>query len=544
MEKLLEKELSTADAILYKKNGKYPNVFVRSDEDILKKITGLQASSGAVVVSRRKSALFVDSRYALAAKQYVNPGEFEILDLKNKEIVAWIGKNLPSNSKIACDFQYYSYEEMDFFTDRLKNCCLVPIDLKKTLNIPPSPLTLDIYRCESNEDKISCVMDAIYRNNLDAYLIYDPCAIAWLLNIRDLNQKYTPVVLGSLLVTKDRRQFLYLDEDYGAVDGFRTEADLANDITQFARVGIDKSQTPFSIKHRNFIDISNPCIALQVVKNQTEIDDMRLAARKDSVAIVDFLHWFHTSTEEITELNAAEKLLHFRKQQEGFVSESFETIAAADGNAAMVHYSPTAKTNKTVRNILLIDSGGQYKRGTTDITRTVSINEPSAEQKLFYTLVLKGHIALADVKFPPGTTGAQLDPLARQFLWQYAGDYGHSTGHGIGHMSHVHEGQVMISKNNDIPLQPGMILSNEPGYYLENGFGIRLENMILTTRDADSGFLFFETISLVPFDHKFICKDLLTEREINWLKKYNRRILSTLETRHLDWLSDHLKEFL
>jgi Xaa-Pro aminopeptidase len=228
----------------------------------------------------------------------------------------------------------------------------------------------------------------------------------------------------------------------------------------------------------------------------------------------------------MTELEVVDKLLYFRKQQREFIGESFETIAAAGENAAIIHYNPALKTSRTVDDILLLDSGGQYKHGTTDITRTVSIIEPSEEQKLFYTLVLKGHIALASAVFPVGTSGSQLDLLARQFLWKYAKDYNHSTGHGIGYMAHVHEGPMVIARNNDIPLRPGMLLSNEPGYYQEGGFGIRLENMMVVVEH--DGYLSFETISLVPFDHKFICQEFLSPEDINWLCRYNRRIISSL----------------
>jgi Xaa-Pro aminopeptidase len=337
---------------------------------------------------------------------------------------------------------------------------------------------------------------------------------------------------------------MYLDNQYSSSHNFRTEKSLQKDLMNFAKVGIDKSQTPFHLQHPNFVDIKNPCMFPKCIKSKSEIENIKSAAQKDSLAVIDFLHRFYNSgTEKITESEVAQNLLYFRKQQNGFIGESFKTIAAADENAAIIHYSPTPQTNKHIENILLIDSGGQYKYGTTDITRTISRTEPTHEQKLFYTLVLKGHIALAAAKFPAGTTGAQLDPLARQFLWQYASDYGHSTGHGIGYMSHVHEGPVSISKNSNIPLQEGMIISNEPGYYRENSFGIRLENMMLVTKDECNGYLSFETISLVPFDQKFILKNLLAESEKNWINKYNEKIVLLLKNsgRHLpDQIASHL----
>jgi Xaa-Pro aminopeptidase len=515
------------DAVLFRKNEKYPGIFTQSDEDILKALTGLEASDGAVVISSEKSALFVDGRYTLAAKLQTDPNKFEILNLKNSEIVDWIQKNLPEKSNIAFDPQYYSHAEANFFITQLKNYQFTCINLKETLNIHSSKIDLNIYYIDCDSDRISHIIKTVHQNNLDAYLLCDPCSIAWLLNIRDLNQKYTPVVLGYLLITGSGEKIWYLDDRYNSPHDFKSENDLLCDLSKFTKIGID-TQTPFHLQHPNFVNVKNPCIFPKSIKNKSEIADIKSAAQKDSLAIINFLRWFHANTEKITESDAVEKLLYFRKQQIGFIGESFKTIAAADENAAIIHYSPNSKTNKYVNNILLIDSGGQYKHGTTDITRTISITEPTCEQKLFYTLVLKGHIALAAAKFLIGTTGAQLDPLARQFLWQYASDYNHSTGHGIGYMSHVHEGPVSISRNGNVPLQAGMIISNEPGYYRENCFGIRLENMMSVVEDKCKGYLSFETISLGPFDQKFIRRELLTEFEKNWIEEYNQKIADIL----------------
>ncbi|MDR2724184.1 MAG: aminopeptidase P family protein [Holosporaceae bacterium] len=532
---------SPQQAILYKKNGKYPGIFTESGGDILKIITGLESSAGAVIISSEKSALFVDGRYAFAATKYVDSQKFDILDLRNEEITKWIEKNLPAGSSIACDYEYYTHSEMFFLTSKLKNYQIVQIDLKKALNIPSPKFAPHIYHLNRSVNRWACLLDAINQNNLDGYLICDPCSIAWLLNIRDLNQKYTPVVLGYLLVTKNNENFFYLDNQYNSYGEFRSENDLQKDMSRFFRIGIDESQTPVCIKHGGFVDVKNPCLPLKSIKNSIEIDDIKLAAQKDSSAIINFLYWFHNNTKKITELDAVEKLLYFREQQEGFVGESFKTIAAADENAAIIHYHPCAETNRFVTNILLLDSGGQYKHGTTDITRTISIMEPTEEQKFYYTLVLKGHIALASALFPFGTVGSQLEILVRQFLWMHAKDFNHSTGHGIGYMSHVHEGPIAIARGNNIPLQSGMILSNEPGYYQENSFGIRLENMILVTESAFSGYLSFETISLVPFDHKFIHLELLSPEDISWLRRYNQCIVSTLKlsANVLHWLQEY-----
>ncbi|MDR1551654.1 MAG: M24 family metallopeptidase [Holosporaceae bacterium] len=518
-----------ADVILYRKNNKYPNIFEDPSNAIFKKITGLESSDGAFILSRNKSAVFVDGRYAAAARQYIDQSKFDILNLEYSEIVRWIKENTTQSGIIAYDPDYFSHREMEFFFGELKSYSFSHIDLKKTLNIPSETFSLNLYQCrDANPDRMRFVINLIEENDLDAYLISDPCSIAWILDLRDLNQKYTPVILGHLLVTNDHRQHLYLDSRYGRLNGFRSEEDLPSYLYKLFRVGIDKSQTAYSLQHPNFVDLKNPCLLPKSVKNSLEIEDMKIAARKDSTAITCFLHWLHhIDADAITERVAIEKLLYFRKQQDGFIGESFKTIAAADEHSAMVHYSPSLQSDKMIKNLLLIDSGGQYIRGTTDITRTVSISNPSEEQRRFYTLVLKGHIALADAKFPPNTCCSQLDSLARQFLWQNVTDYHHGTGHGIGYMSHVHEGPIGFSCSCQTPLLPGMILSNEPGYYLEDHFGIRLENMIAVM--SSGHFMNFEPLSLVPFDPKLISMDLLSTFEKEWLAKYHSIIFSVLD---------------
>jgi Xaa-Pro aminopeptidase len=274
--------------------------------------------------------------------------------------------------------------------------------------------------------------------------------------------------------------------------------------------------------------MANPCALPKAIKTIPEIADIKCAAQRDSVALINLLHWTYLNhANGITELQVAEKALYFRKMQLDFVGESFRCIAAADENSAIVHYSPDENSNKKIEKILLLDSGGQYKYGTTDITRTVCFSKPTDERKMLYTLVLKGHIAVASAKLPSGSTGSQLDPLARQFLWNSFLNYNHSTGHGIGYMADVHEGPMAIAKSNYIQLRPGMLLSNEPGSYMENDFGIRLENMMVVT-STQNCFLEFETISLVPFDINFIAPQLLTEKEIAWINDYHRDIINRM----------------
>ncbi|MDR2067407.1 MAG: aminopeptidase P family protein [Holosporaceae bacterium] len=537
-------------ALMHTKSSKYHGLSDESN-NVIQLITGLESSEGTLLLSPNKSALFVDGRYLLSAKCCVDQEKFEILDLKKRGIIQWIKKNIPSNSCIAYDPEFYTHWDMDFFKDNLKAYNFVTVNLKFLFGIATPKQILRIHElkdAKTSKEKIDDAQKIIDNNGLDAYLVCDPCTVAWLLNIRDFSRKYVPVVEGYLLITKDHSSTLYANSA-NEVNFSRclvkSENDLQKDLNSFGCVGIDKGETPSHLNHGNFIHIQNPFELAKAVKNSHEIEQIKKTAKKDSMALINFLHWFNTKVGKISELEAAEKILYFRQLQDGFMGESFETISAADEHAAMAHYAPSAASNKIVENILLLDSGGQYKYGTTDITRTICLKNPTEEQKLFYTLVLKGHIALASAKFPAGTTGAQLDSLARQFLWRYSSNYDHSTGHGIGYALDVHEGPCAVSFHSGVPLQAGMVLSNEPGYYRENGFGIRLENMMLTLEEAN-GFLSFETISLVPFDAKFIQREMLNAEENSWLKAYHNKIVSSAELQDdvLAWLNEYVEFYV
>lgn len=559
---------SECDALIYKKSGKYFGVNEREESpDIFKMITGLDASDGAVVITKNCCAIFVDGRYTNAAKISVDQTKFEILSLDISCITNWIKKKILKNSIIAYDPKFFTHSTINKIKDTLSQFRFKFTDLENLLNITSGKRELNIHHMTDafSENRLKNAFDVIDRNNLDAYLLCDPCTISWALNIRDFDSKYTPVVFGFLVVTKNRLLKLYVDNLYSKISGkisdlsknfcdisgepldIKFEHDLIDDLNSFEKIGIDESETPSFLQHKNFINIKNPCKLQKSIKNHTEIKNIKAAAKKDSVAIINFLCWLHSNYFKkscVSELQVVERILYFRKLQDGFIGESFPCIAAADENAAIAHYSPNLENNKNIENILLLDSGGQYKYGTTDITRTICLNEVSNEQKLFYTLVLKGHIAVANAKIPIGSAGSQLDAFARQYLWNYSCDYNHSTGHGIGYMLNVHEGPISISKTNSAPLYPGMILSNEPAYYKENSFGIRLENMLLSKKEDESDFLSFETISLVPFDFKFIDRKLLSGDEINWINTYHNCIIDELsgclDSEVFNWLKSQI----
>jgi Xaa-Pro aminopeptidase len=437
-------------------------------------------------------------------------------------------------SKIAFDPRFFSHSLIKKIKTELSDYRFSEINLDSIFESKKFKRESQIISWEFEESKFDSIYKIISENNLDGYLICDPCSSAWLLNQRDIKTKNVPVSLGYLLISKNKEKVFYFDDNYQNFSQKKI-SDLLQDISKFSKIGVNYKEAPAFINSENLIDIKNPIPNIKYIKTEKEIENIKKITIEDSEAIVNFLFWFYNN-ENITEMDCVDHILSCRKKSKNFVGNSFDTIAAADENSAIVHYTPSAETNKYIEKFLLLDSGGQYKFGTTDITRTLAKNQPTDLEKLYYTLVLKGHIAVANSKLEKGSTAATLDSVARKFLQEHSLDYNHSTGHGIGYMLNVHEGPVAISRKNEVPLQKNILLSNEPGVYIENHMGVRLENMIVT-REKEN-FVYFDTISLVPFDNKLINFDLLTATEKSWLKNYNEIILDTLKlpTKIQDWL--------
>lgn len=596
------------DAILYRKSGKYPYVSeYDQDHDIFYELCGLKASAGSVVITSpsvfKRSAVFVDGRYKLAAKVALDSSNFEILDNDYASIIEWIKRKIPIGKRLAYDPRFFSIQSLVDLQEGLSGYSLIAVDLEKVLKIQPQKRALKIhklpcYDCINNNYdgykklKLSPIIESINANALCAYLLCDPCSISWILNIRDFSVSFSPLIFGYLFVEKNGKTTLYLDNMYKeshnfssdiselseSVGSVRFEESLTRDLENkfitiidkhhltAPRIGIDIFETashiiPPSMMKNGFKHINNPCISQKAIKNDEEIAGMKRAALADSKALTNVLSWIKEEKQKntqplkqlkITELDIVEKLIEFRKKNldySGYMGESFSCISAADEHSAIIHYSPTPESNAVIRNLLLIDTGAQYLYGTTDITRTVWVGdeEPPADLMEIYTAVLRGHIAIANAKFPEGTSFAQLEPLARQFLWQKFADYPHSTSHGIGYVSCVHEGLGPIKKIKEghrIPLRAGMIISNEPGCYIEGRFGVRLENMMLVKYsektecaakkisalseksvnarnydETEEKYLEFETISRIPFDTRLIDESVLTEAEKEWIKR-------------------------
>lgn len=538
---MMENVLQEFDALLYIKNSLYPNFNDDESADFLKKLCGLKASAGAVVVTKRKSAVFVDGRYELAAKISVDSKKFSIESLSLKDIINWIKNNIKLGSRIAFDPRFFSHSLLKKIKSELYDYNFSEINFDSVFGVKKFQRESEIISWKFDESKFNSIYKIISENDLDGYLICDPCSSAWLLNQRNIKTKNVPVSLGYLLITKNKEKIFYLDDNYFCSCG-KNIRNLMSDISSLKKIGLDFNEAPAFINSPNLVDIKNPIPNIKYVKTAEEIENIKKITIEDSEAIVKFLYWFYHA-ENISELDCVNQIFLYRKESRNFVGNSFETIAAADENSAIVHYTPSSNTNRQIKKFLLLDSGGQYKFGTTDITRTLAKKHPSDTERLYYTLVLKGHIAVASAKLEKGSTAAILDGVARKFLQQHSLDYNHSTGHGIGYMLNVHEGPVAISRNNKVPLQPNILLSNEPGIYIENHMGVRLENMIVT-QEKDN-FICFDTISLVPFDNKLIDYSILSSDEKLWLKSYNEKILSSLKLPKniSDWLAKYINTF-
>ncbi|MDR1561053.1 MAG: aminopeptidase P family N-terminal domain-containing protein, partial [Holosporaceae bacterium] len=345
-------------AIIHKKSSSHPK---ESDEsnDIFQLVVGFSPSDGVVIISKNKSAIFVDGRYSLAARQTINQNQFEILDLKRSEIIKWIAKNIPPIHKIAYDPVFYMHSEIEFLKNGLGEYDFAPIDIKEFFDVPAKKRNLNIHyiknRKAPDEGRLSLICETISKNELNAYLVCEACTIAWLFNVRDFGSKYTPIPELYLLITSNHDKILYVSKAYeiNRSGDIKTEEQLHSDLARLHRVGIDKSETPSSICHKDFIHLDNPCLLAKSIKNTEEINDIKKASQKDSIAIINFLHWiYNNDLPEISELDVVKKILYFRTLDSDFIGESFQTIAAADDHAAVVHYSPSEKNSKKIENIL------------------------------------------------------------------------------------------------------------------------------------------------------------------------------------------------
>jgi Xaa-Pro aminopeptidase len=520
----------------------------------------------AIVLADR-AAIFVDGRYTVQAAQQVDTDLFERHHLIDEPPADWLGKNVHAHEVIGYDPWLMTPEQAGRFEKALAKtgAGLKPVEDNPLDTVwsdrPPRPSgPIEVHPTQfagrTPREKLAEISKALEALTADAAVITLPDSIAWLFNIRGNDVRHTPVVHAQAILNRTRKAQLFIDPsrlpphvhdhlapvaDVSAPSGFLDA--LAALGRAKARVLIDPASAPDRMSSAlkssgaEIVSGADPSVLAKARKNPVESEGARTAHRRDGAAMARFLHWLSLTAPKgaLTEMAAAQKLEEFRRATGALKDLSFDTIAGAGPNAAIPHYHVTEESSRAIENdgIFLIDSGGQYQDGTTDVTRAVIVGKPSAEMKDRFTRVLKGMIAMSTIRFPKGTTGSQLDVLARIALWKAGFDYDHGTGHGVGSYLSVHEGPARLNKTDRTPLEPGMILSNEPGYYKPGQYGIRIENLLLVhePRPIEGGerpMMGFETLTLAPIDRALIDGALLIPEERQWLDAYHARVLKEI----------------
>lgn len=528
-------------------------------------ISGFTGSAGTAVILMDKAGLWTDSRYFLQAEKELEGSGITLYKEMLPEtpsITKFLCQNLKPGESVSIDGKMFSVQQVEqmkedlapyqlqvnLFGDPLKNIW------KDRPSMPDAPAFIyDVkYAGKSCGEKVAAIRTELKKKGVFALFLSSLDEIAWTLNLRGSDVHCNPVIVSYLLVTQDEVVYFispekitqevnkYLQEQQVSLRKYDEAESFLNSFTG-ENILIDPKKTNYAIYSAinpacKVVRGESPVTLLKAIRNEQEIAGIHHAMQRDGVALVKFLKWLEASvlSGKETELSVDRKLHEFRAAQPLYMGESFDTIAGYKEHGAIVHYSATEESDVTLQSkgFLLLDSGAQYLDGTTDITRTIALGELTEEEKTDYTLILKGHIALAMAKFPAGTRGAQLDVLARMPIWSHGMNFLHGTGHGVGHFLSVHEGPQSIRMNeNPIVLQPGMVTSNEPGVYKAGSHGIRTENLTLVCKDKEGMFgeyFKFETITLCPICKKGIIKEMLTAEEVKWFNDYHQTVYEKL----------------
>lgn len=522
-------------------------------------MTSFTGSAGIAVIGPKRAGLFVDSRYTLQAPAETDTRKVTVIETLQGGLSERIAEFVPKGGKLGYDPWLHTPGEIKSLGEKLEG----RVSLVPTANLvdriwhdrPSAPVTPVEFLGEnragrSAADKLKELRENLAAENADAVVLTLPDSICWLFNMRGRDVPNTPFVLGFAVIPRTGRPKFFVDkakmtpELRRGLEGVATVADARKLIGALEELGakgkrvlLDPATVPVALLDAvkaagkaAIVEKRDPIQLPKARKNDAEIGGMRAAHRLDGIAMAKFLSWFDEEAPKgkLTEIDIVTALEAFRREEESVVDASFDTIAGAGPNGAIVHYRVNETTNRRLKpgELMLVDSGAQYLDGTTDITRTISTGRVTGEQKDRFTRVLKGMIAISTARFPKGTTGAQIDILARQFLWQDGVTYNHGTGHGVGHFLGVHEGPAGISPRYTVPFEAGMIISNEPGYYKEGAFGIRTENLVVVTESTvgEGRFLEFETLTLCPIDTRLVDLKLMTDAEREWLNAYHRRV--------------------
>jgi Xaa-Pro aminopeptidase len=554
------------DGFIVPRADRHQNEYVPPSEERLAWLTGFTGSAGAAVVLADRAVIFVDGRYQLQVRDQIDTMQFMVEHLVDNPPDKWLEANLGAGARFGYDPWLHTADGAERLAKAAKaaGATLVPTEPNPIDSVwadrPAPPLGAVVrhelqFAGEDAAEKLARTRTEIGKLKADAIVISDPHNVAWTFNIRGADVAHTPLPLSFATLPREGRASLYIDgrklsnevRDYlESLADVREPATFADDLKALgsskANVRLDSATAADALGRLiseaggTVVRASDPITLMKAQKSATEIAGARAAHHRDGAAVTNFLAWFDREAPkgQLTEIDAVAALETFRRDTGLLKEVSFPTISGAGPNGAIVHYRVTRPTNRRIGTgeLFLLDSGAQYQDGTTDITRTMVVGEPTDEMRDRFTRVLKGHVAIARAVFPDGTTGAQLDAFARQFLWAAGIDFDHGTGHGVGSFLSVHEGPARISKLGTAPLKRGMILSNEPGYYKTGAYGIRLENLVLVSETAIAGaekpMNAFETLTFAPFDRRLIDPRLMTADEIAWLDGYHARVAELL----------------
>ncbi len=545
----------------------YQNEYLPEANERLAWVSGFTGSFGSAMILQDIAAVFIDGRYTIQAADQTDADLFQRVAVPDPGAFGWLSRQDLKGLTLGYDPRLMTPNDVDAMQNAaskagatIKAVTENPVDLAWT-DRPAQPLApvhphALTFSGVSSENKRAALAEHLQQEKADAAIISAPASLAWLFNIRGGDVACSPLPLGRAILRKDGSAALFLDPAK-ETDGLREH--LGNQVTLLPLDELEEELASLSgqtisldpglasawffqqldAAGASILRQADPVLLPKACKNAAELDGTAAAHRRDGAAVTRFLHWLDTDAQSgsVTEIDAALKLLDFRSVDPDMKDMSFETISGAGPNGALPHYRVSSASNRALErgSLYLVDSGGQYPDGTTDITRTVPIGDPSDDMRRHYTLVLKGHIALDCVRFPAGTTGTHLDTLARHALWQAGLDYDHGTGHGVGVFLGVHEGPQRIAKAwNAIPLQAGMIVSNEPGFYKEGAYGIRIENLQYVTPEeviegGDRPMLGFECLTFAPLARDLIDTNLLSNAERDWVDDYHQRVLAEIE---------------
>lgn len=554
------------DAVLVPRADEHQGEYVPPSAERLKWLTGFTGSAGIAIAAKKSAALFIDGRYTVQAKAETDTSVFDVSLIPRPRISEWLSDNLTKGGVIGFDPWLHTISEaarltaaLDAKGIKLKPLPKNPIDVLwgKLRPAPPAapviPHPLELAG-KSAAEKIADIQKRLKDDGQHAVLLTLPDSICWLFNIRGSDVAHNPVALAFAIVPSSGKAELFIAPEkidaaarahlspvakLSAPDQLPVRIKALRDAEKLVRLDPDTAAAWFerALGSKSISRGQDPCILPKAIKTPAEIQGTRDAHLRDGAAVVRFLAWLEgaVASGSVDEITAVKALENFRRETGLLKDISFATISGSGANGAIVHYRVTDATNRTLQNgeLFLLDSGAQYQDGTTDITRTIAVGQPSEDMRRKFTAVLKGHIAIATARFPKGTRGLDLDPFARRALWDAGCDFDHGTGHGIGSYLSVHEGPQSISRAGTAVLQPGMLLSNEPGYYKEGEYGIRIENVVLVTPLAkipggDREMMAFETLTLAPMDRRLIDADALTSDEFEWINAYHARVYATL----------------